>query len=358
MAFTIVWNEALPDGDVMRVSDTDDEDRAMKTSFRERMEGDPAVPNLTGLLEVGSWALAPKPRKGTARIYVDTAANIAAFGATVREDGRLAITTDVVAGPKVWHVATAGNTQIGYVDLGGTQSMVGTLTIAAAGPQLTGLTQKGAVIGIVATVAATTAVRGVDVQVTTATGMNVTQAVSVYVTTPARTGTGTITEAIGLYITDVSVAGVTTAWSARIDGQVLFRQGAVGYVADFRGTGAGDVVLKFSLNDGVVQVGTIKGNINGLRIDGLGGAGTNVVLIGDGANTKVWVSKAGDVAIGSAALATNTTGGFVWIPDMAGLATGVPVNPTTGGYVPMVFDTTNLRLRVYTGGAWKSVLFA
>lgn len=358
MAFTIVWNEALPDGDVMRVSDTDDEDRAMKTSFRERMEGDPAVPNLTGLIEVGSWALAPKPRKGTARIYVDTIANIAAYGATVREDGRLAITTDAVPGPKLWHVATAGNLQIGYVNLDGSQTMTGTLNIVAATPTLTGAVQRAANFHVDATAAAVTGVAGLNIQVTTATAINVTQAVGIYINCPARNGTGTITEAIGLYIGDVNAAGVTTAWSARIDGQVLFRQGAAAYVVDFRSTTGADVVLKFSLNDGVTQVATIKGNTNGLRIDGLGGAGTNVVLIGDGANTKIWVSKAGDVAIGTPTLATGAVGGFAWIPDMAGLATGVPVNPTTGGYVPMHFDTTNLRLRVYTGGAWKSTLFA
>lgn len=104
MAFANPWVETDPDGSVITVSQLDNSDRLIKQAVRERLEGDPATPDLTGLLEVGSFTGAPKPRKGAARVYVDTQANILAFGATKREDGRLAVASDT---GRLFHVATA-----------------------------------------------------------------------------------------------------------------------------------------------------------------------------------------------------------------------------------------------------------
>lgn len=52
-----------------------------------------------------------------------------------------------------------------------------------------------------------------------------------------------------------------------------------------------------------------------------------------------------------AALATNATRGFAYIPTCAGTPTGVPTTQT--GTMPMVYDTTNNFLYMYNGGAWK-----
>lgn len=59
--------------------------------------------------------------------------------------------------------------------------------------------------------------------------------------------------------------------------------------------------------------------------------------------------------IGTAALATNATTGFLYIPSCAGTPTGVPTAFT--GRLALVYDSTNKRLYVYNG-AWESVLFA
>lgn len=61
----------------------------------------------------------------------------------------------------------------------------------------------------------------------------------------------------------------------------------------------------------------------------------------------------GSVAFNDAALATSATKGFVMIPSCAGAPSGVPADIPTG-QIPMVWDSTNLKLYVYTGGAWKS----
>lgn len=52
-----------------------------------------------------------------------------------------------------------------------------------------------------------------------------------------------------------------------------------------------------------------------------------------------------------AALVTNATDGFTYIPTCAGTPTGTPTAFT--GLIPMVYDTTNHQFWFYDGGGWK-----
>lgn len=109
MAFVESWVESDPDGSVITGSLLDDYQRQTKRALRERLEGDPANP-LTGIFETGSWALAPIPRAGTARMYYGTDAAMLALAAASRQDGRLAFSTDLGV---LYHAATAGMVPIG-----------------------------------------------------------------------------------------------------------------------------------------------------------------------------------------------------------------------------------------------------
>lgn len=60
---------------------------------------------------------------------------------------------------------------------------------------------------------------------------------------------------------------------------------------------------------------------------------------------------AGSTIVGTAALATSATKGFLYIPTCAGAPTGVPQG--WAGTVPIVFDTTNNKIYVYDG-SWLS----
>jgi hypothetical protein len=62
------------------------------------------------------------------------------------------------------------------------------------------------------------------------------------------------------------------------------------------------------------------------------------------------------VVCANAALPTNATAGFLFIPTCAGPPTGAPSNPT--GTVALVFDTTNNDLYVYNGAWKKTTTFA
>jgi hypothetical protein len=59
----------------------------------------------------------------------------------------------------------------------------------------------------------------------------------------------------------------------------------------------------------------------------------------------------GTVICHNAALATNATGGFLYVPSCAGTPTGTPTSQA--GRIPIVVDSTNNKLYFYSGGAWR-----
>jgi hypothetical protein len=66
--------------------------------------------------------------------------------------------------------------------------------------------------------------------------------------------------------------------------------------------------------------------------------------------------KASGNISGSGTPSTTMTSGFVHVPKASGPPTGVPTAVT--GYAPMYLDTTNNRLYVYNGSAWKYATLA
>jgi len=62
---------------------------------------------------------------------------------------------------------------------------------------------------------------------------------------------------------------------------------------------------------------------------------------------KAFIPSTGGLIVGTAALATNATAGFLYIPTCAGTPTGVPTAQT--GTVPMVWDSTNKKFYIYDG---------
>jgi hypothetical protein len=84
----------------------------------------------------------------------------------------------------------------------------------------------------------------------------------------------------------------------------------------------------------------------------VGTASAQRLVIATNATIRLTCDSNGNVAIGTAAIATNATNGFFYLDSCAGAATGVPTTFT--GRVAMVYDTTNNTLNVYNG-AWKKV---
>jgi hypothetical protein len=70
------------------------------------------------------------------------------------------------------------------------------------------------------------------------------------------------------------------------------------------------------------------------------------------ATERARIDSSGNIIAGaSAALATNATNGFLYVPTCAGTPTGTPTAVT--GMAPIVVNTTNNKLYFYSGGAWR-----
>lgn len=99
--------------------------------------------------------------------------------------------------------------------------------------------------------------------------------------------------------------------------------------------------------------------LNGSRGTGTGVGGSQLFATapagGSGTSQNALVrvlelSGNGNVVVGSAAISTSATDGFLYLDSCAGTPSGVPTTYT--GRVAVVYDTTNNKLAVYNG-AWK-----
>jgi len=85
---------------------------------------------------------------------------------------------------------------------------------------------------------------------------------------------------------------------------------------------------------------------------GTSGGGLKLYTKRDG-NTpvvRVDLDEKGNVVINNAAIATNATDGFLYVPSCAGTPTGTPTTKT--GMVPIVVDSSNNKLYFYVG-SWR-----
>jgi hypothetical protein len=76
-----------------------------------------------------------------------------------------------------------------------------------------------------------------------------------------------------------------------------------------------------------------------------------LILRTNGTTERMRIDSSGNVRVGTAALATTATDGFLYIPTCAGTPTGTPTAIT--GLAPLVINTTNNKLYFYSGGAWR-----
>ncbi len=108
------------------------------------------------------------------------------------------------------------------------------------------------------------------------------------------------------------------------------------------GTHKYDYVIECS-NATVTQIGPIADD---------GGVGVNTALVNPGTNSLVLAAYDENAILGKGQIATNATGGFLYVPTCLGTPTGVPT--TKSGYVPVIVDTTNHRWYFYSGGSWRN----
>lgn len=134
--------------------------------------------------------------------------------------------------------------------------------------------------------------------------------------------------------------------SSRAATRFVTSAGDVGYVgAHGAGTGPG-----IGFPSTMVMYGLLS---NGVRIVASNASGSVQIAAGGAASNKIFlnISPAGNVVCNNAAIATNATDGFLYVPSCAGTPTGTPTAFT--GRVPIVVDSTNNKLYFYSGAAWR-----
>jgi hypothetical protein len=122
---------------------------------------------------------------------------------------------------------------------------------------------------------------------------------------------------------------------------------------NFTVLGSGATTIGTSVTSPIYIGGT--GTTSTITIKPTSGAGTTGadIIFKNGNNGGTEVGRfinAGSFTIGSAAISTSATDGFLYIPTCAGTPTGVPTTQT--GRVAMVYDTTNHQFWFYDSG-WK-----
>lgn len=102
-----------------------------------------------------------------------------------------------------------------------------------------------------------------------------------------------------------------------------------------------------------VNRGFIDMNISTGEFRFFGNSGGYFPTFGSNGVERMRIDVSGNIVLNTAAVATNATDGFLYIASCAGVPTGVPTAKT--GRVPIVIDSTNNKMYIYSGGAWVAL---
>jgi hypothetical protein len=137
-----------------------------------------------------------------------------------------------------------------------------------------------------------------------------------------------------------------------ITGGTIAGLSAINITGGYRIYSDGNTANSWWDSTGATQYFTVGFNVADShgRIQNRTSTGANILLTQS--TERMRIDASGNVIIGTAALATTATTGFIWIPSCAGAPTGAPTAPYTNA-AAMVVNTTNNRLYVLVGSTWR-----
>ena len=161
----------------------------------------------------------------------------------------------------------------------------------------------------------------------------------------AFAGDSTAINATGHFVAGSSTAPINSLWFGNGESNASPQNIAINSTA-----GSGTNIAGASLTmAGGIGTGTGAGGSVIIQTAKAGSTGsTPNTLV-----TALTIDQNANIVMGTAALATTATNGFLYIETCAGAPTGTPTSFT--GRVALVFDTTNNKIWVYNG-AWKGAV--
>ena len=169
--------------------------------------------------------------------------------------------------------------------------------------------------------------------------------------TPSYTFTGDLNT--GMWSPAADTVAVSTGGSERLrvdsSGNVGIGTASPSAYGKFVVVGTGDI-CNLDTTSGATGIAFFETGSGRARIRTLNGSDGLAFL--SGATERMRITATGNIVAGaSAALATNATDGFLYVPTCAGTPTGTPTAIT--GMAPIVVDTTNNKMYFYSGGQWR-----
>jgi len=253
----------------------------------------------------------------------------------------------------------SGNVNITVANAGGT-NVAGILTLQGGSSGTTQSGNSGGVAILGGAAAAVNSVVGGPVVITGGAGASVSgnNGIGGALTfTGGAGGANTSAGAAGGIVTIIGGPGGLAAAGGAITvqggtGGATGAGGIANLLAGTRqGTGAGSAV-NVTASPGITT--GAGGPVNITAGAGVSAVGGNIVMAAGAGSTVGMVNvSAGSFVVGTAAIATTATDGFIYLSTSAGPPTGVPTTRT--GAAPIHVDSTNSNVYVYMGGAWTQI---
>lgn len=275
---------------------------------------------------------------GAANTVMTSSGTAPQWSSSLSLSGTLAVNGNVTLGD-----ASTDTVRVnGYMGVGG--AAASNVAIYLTPASLTGTGQTGVWSRPTGTTAGTTQVNGYVSQPATSASAYTVTSVSGLRAEDVVLGAGsTISDQNGVFVADQTRGtnnfGVRSAVSSGANKWNIYASGTAanyfaGNVEFAAGTAASPALARFGDNN-----------------TGIFFPSADTIAFSEGGVETMRLDSSGNVRVGTAALATTATNGFLYIPTCAGTPTGTPTTIT--GLAPLVVDSTNNKLYFYSGGAWR-----
>lgn len=152
----------------------------------------------------------------------------------------------------------------------------------------------------------------------------------------------------------LNLTGGSSSAPAGTDTQVQFNDdGAFGGDTGLTFNKTTDALTAGGYVAGAGSVGSPSYSFSSDPNTGIYSSGADTVNISTAGVLRLTATNTGNIVIGTAALLTTATDGFLYVPGMPGEPSGTPTTHT--GRYPITFNSSHKKVHVYNGSGWQDI---